>query len=347
MIFLKFLVGTLFIPLLMIFPETALNAALNAMHAWYTSVAPALFPFMVLMPLLTCADSVRAWECLLGRVMRPIFNLPGAAAPAAVIAMTAGSPAGAIAAVRICSEAGLSKSQLERLLWCTCGLSPAFFVTGIGASMLGSVADGFILLRAQVFSQLAMLLITRNTAPDQPLPPPTPEDSPEPVRAAVLNVLTVCGYMAIFGTVAAILARIFRSEIAGLTALCLLDVPSGARALAHLTINREAKLLLLAALTGLGGLCISAQNLAACRNLSIRTGKYAASRVSHALLSTAAVALQLHWNTPNGSFFLPPMEISALIAVFLAVPVLFFWKKDPFLNKRNFEKLGENRGGSE
>lgn len=325
----KFLAGILFGALLLIFPETALNAVLAAMHAWYTSVAPALFPFMALMPMLTCAGSVRAWERLLGRVMRPVFSLPGAAAPAAVIAMTAGSPAGAHATVRICSAAGMSGSQLERLLWCTCGLSPAFLVTGIGASMLGSAADGRILLRAQLFSQITMLLLTRHTAPDQPLPPPPPEESPEPVRAAVMNVLTVCGYMAAFGTAAAILARVFRSEIAGLTALCLLDVPSGVRALANLSIEREPKLLLIAAASGLGGLCIAAQNLAACKNMSIRRGKYAAARLSHALLNTAATALQLRWNTQTGTVSLPPMEISALIAVFLLLPALIFWKKRP------------------
>lgn len=341
-ILLKFAAGILLMISFLSFPETALNAALAAMHAWYTSVAPALFPFMALMPLLTCPDSVRAWDRLLGRVLRPLLNLPGAAAPAAVIAMTAGSPAGAIAAVRICSAAGLSRSQLERILWCTCGLSPAFLVTGIGASMLSSPADGHILLRAQLFSQIVMLLLTRNTPDDCPLPPPPPEVSPEPVRVAAMNILTVCGYMVMFAAAAAITAQILRSEIAGLTALCLLDAPSGARALANLSINKEAKLLLLSAMCGFGGLCIAAQNLAACKNIGIRIGKYAAAKASHALLSTAATALQLRWNTQNGNLSLPPMEISALIAAFLTVPALIFWKKDPFLNKRRFEKLGEN-----
>lgn len=324
--------------LLLAFPETALNAALSAVNTWYYSVAPALFPFMALMPLLTCPDSVRAWERLFGRFMRPLLKLPGAAAPAIVISMTAGSPAGAHAAARICASSGMSVGQLERILWCTCGFSPAFLITGIGVSMLGSAAYGHMLLRAQLFSQCMMLLITRNTPPGKTLPPAEHGEAPEPVRAAINNILTVCGYMALFAAAAAVIARILKSETAGIAALCLLDVPSAARALAEHSIHNEGKLLLLAALTGVGGLCIAAQNMAACKNMGIRTGKYISARLSHALLSTAAVACQLRLKPQTGSFSHQPLEISALVAAFLMISLLIFWKKDLFLNKRNSEK---------
>ena len=328
--------------LLLTFPETALNAALSAAHTWYYSVAPALFPFMALMPMLTCAESVRVWERLFGRFMRPLLNLPGAAAPALVIAMTAGSPAGAHAAVRICASAGMTSGQLERILICACGFSPAFLVSGIGAAMLGSPAGGRLLLRAQLFSQCAMLLLTRNAPPGAPLPPAEEQEKPEPVRAAVNNVLAVCGYMALFAAAAAVAARILKRRNAGLAVLCLLDVPSAARALTELSVHNETKLLLLAALTGWGGGCIAAQNLAACKNMGVRVGKYVSSRLAHALLSAAAAAVALHLFPSNGGFFRFPLEISALTAVFLLVPVLIFWKKDPFLNKRNFGKTGRN-----
>ena len=47
--------------LLAAMPEVALNAAREAMASWASSVAPALFPFMALMPLLTCDDAARAY----------------------------------------------------------------------------------------------------------------------------------------------------------------------------------------------------------------------------------------------------------------------------------------------
>lgn len=327
---------------LMAFPETALNAAREAALAWYTSVAPALFPFMALMPALTSEQAARTYERLLGRWLRPMLNMPGAAAPALVVGMIAGSPAGAFAAVRICAAAGLTRDCLERIVCCACGLSPAFLITGVGVSMLGSAAEGHILMRAQIFSQLTMLLLTRRSRPSEPLPRLAADNAVEPVRAAVLNVLTVCGYMALFNVAAAVTAQVLRSEIAGLGALCVLDLPSAARAVAGLPINKEAKLLIIAALTGLGGLCIAAQNLAACGRYGVSRKKYAASRLSHAALMTAATAVQLRLSAPAGGNSLPPLEFSALITVFLMAPTLISWKKDPFLNKRKFEIRGKN-----
>jgi len=139
---------------LLLWPGTALNAARAAMHAWATSVAPSLFPFMLLMPLLTCREASRAYERLLGPVMKRLFNLPGSAAPAVVIPMFAGSPAGARAIVRAAGNAGLSAAHAERMILCLCGVGPAFLTSGIGASMLQSAADGNLLMRAQLLTQL-------------------------------------------------------------------------------------------------------------------------------------------------------------------------------------------------
>jgi len=320
---------------LLIFPETALNAAREAMYVWYASVAPALFPFMALMPMLTCEAGAKAWERLLGGFMRPIFNLPGAAAPAVVAGMIAGSPAGARAAAD-CH--GIGRGQRERIVCCVGGFSPAFLITGVGAAMLGSPTDGRVLLRAQLAAQIAMLLITRRTE-DGPViqPEPTTAEA-EPVRAAVAGVLSVCGYMMLFNIAAKVIAALTHSQTAGLTALCLLDVPSAVRAVAGLSINREGKLLAIAALTGFGGLCIAAQNLSAAKKIGVRPGKYLTARACHAVLNAGFTAVQLFLKRPERQIFLPPMEISTLAAVFILAPVLISLKKDLFLNKRKSEK---------
>ena len=136
--------------------------------------------------------------------MRPALNLPGSAAPALAAGMIAGSPAGVVAAVRC---GGLTRSELERLACCICGLSPAFLITGVGAAMLGSPADGRLLLRAQVCSQLTMLLFPRGVRPDTPIPAQAQEEERGLVRTAVGSVLAVCGYMMIFSVAANLAAR--------------------------------------------------------------------------------------------------------------------------------------------
>ena len=337
----KFPLAMLAAAALLLWPETALNAGREAMRTWAASVAPALFPFLLLMPALTGAEAARAYEALLGRWMRPLLNLPGAAAPAIVVGMTAGAPAGALAAVLVCASAGMSRAEMERIVCCACGMGPAFLVTGIGASMLGSAADGRLLLRAQIASQLTLLIATRRVAPDVSLPPVEPSQGEQPVRAAVLGVLTVCGYMTLFSVAAALIARVVHSEIAGVAALCVLELPSGARALAALPLPRELRLMGIAALSGTGGLCIAAQNLSACGKNGLRAKKYFASRLAHAGLMTVYTALQLRWNTQTSRNLIQPLEISALVAAILAVPGLIFLKENPFLNKRNPTKNPE------
>ena len=65
---------------------------------------------------------------------------------------------------------------------------------------------------------------------------------------AVNGTLNVCGYMMLFSVAAALIARIARSEWAGLAAVCLLELPSAARAVSALALRRETRLLMLAAL---------------------------------------------------------------------------------------------------
>ncbi|MBQ9951590.1 MAG: hypothetical protein IJO98_05580 [Clostridia bacterium] len=327
---------TVFLALL-IYPETALNAAREAMQAWYTSVAPALFPFMALMPMLTCPASLRTWERMAGRWMRPVFGLPGSAAPAVFISMIAGSPAGAAAAAQVCANQG----ELERIV-CCCGLSPAFLVTGIGAAMLNDVRFGYTLLIAQLLSQLTLLLLTRCAPAGESLrndfrPPQT-----DPIRAAVLSILGVCGYMMLFSVLAALLRRIFRNETVGLALLCLLDAPSGTRAVAVSSIIIERKRLILAAVAGFGGLCIALQNLSACGG-RVKLWRYLSAKACSAALTAAFSALLTDRRMISEGKVVPAMEISTLAAVILIVPTLFSWEKPHFLTKEILKKQPQFR----
>ena len=191
----KWIAGLALGTALLIWPEASVNGARQAAAQWYASVAPSLFPFLALLPLITCREAAQTYERLLGRWMQAALRLPGAAAPAFAVGMVAGSPAGAMAARRIAAQNGMNQGQLLRLAVAACGLSPAFLITGIGATLLGSASAGFALLRAQIAVQLILALILRGAWKDRTDPvPPLPDVAMEqPVRAAVTAVLSVCG----------------------------------------------------------------------------------------------------------------------------------------------------------
>ena len=73
--------GLLLMALLLSRPQAAAQAAARAMAHWYAAVAPSVFPFLALMPLLTCREAARVYERALGRAMGALFDLPGAKSP--------------------------------------------------------------------------------------------------------------------------------------------------------------------------------------------------------------------------------------------------------------------------
>ena len=84
---LKWLGGLAAMALLLSSPQDAARGAARAMAQWHASVAPALFPFLALMPLLTCDEAATVYELLLRRAMRALFDLPGSTAPALAVGM--------------------------------------------------------------------------------------------------------------------------------------------------------------------------------------------------------------------------------------------------------------------
>lgn len=329
----KWIGGLLLAALLLARPEAAALGAAQAMSRWCTAVAPALFPFLALMPLLTCREAALAYERLLGPATRALFRLPGAAASAMLIGAVAGTPAGAIAARDIASRSNMNRGQLCRVVAAFTGFSPAFLVGGIGVGLLNSAALGWKLLCAQGMTQLILALLLRRAWEDrtEPVPAANRGDAEQPVRAAVFVALTVCGYMALFGSVGCVVR-----EIAGRGAsdalLCLLDVPSGAGLLAKAGGSEVQRLALLGAMCGFGGLCLASQNLSALRGCGMPVAEYMALRVLAAAICSGCAALLA--NLPDGlaSGFMKPdpskaLPMAALLAAAMAVPVLLRLKK--------------------
>ena len=301
--------------LLLARPEAAADGARAAMAQWYHAVAPSLFPFMALLPLLTCDAAGAAYEKLLGGLTRRLYRLPGAAAPALAAGMLGGSPAGCAAARRVAANGGMTRGELQRLAIACCGLSPAFCISGIGAAMLQSPALGHRLLRAQVATQLLMpILLMPFCRDDAPAPPVEDVARSTPV----LSILNVCGWMALFGAMAAALGDLL-GDGWGKACLCLMDVTSGARVIASAALPVDVKVAALAALTGFGGLCVCAQNLSLLRGV-VRPAAFVAARVGAGLLTAGFAALQTI--EPPLQADPSPLHISCLCACVLLVPAM-------------------------
>ena len=334
----KLLAGLALAALLLSRPAAAANAARDALNQWYAVVAPALFPFMALLPLLTSPESLHYYEALLGGFTRRVLRLPGSAASAMAVGLLAGSPAGCMAARRV--SGGMTRNQLERLAAACCGLSPAFLISGVGAGLLGDPGAGLLLLRSQIAAQLTLLTLPV-PGPDRPLPPMelSGEDR-GPLGGAVRGVLNVAGYMALFAALAGALGQWAGPQV-GRWALCLMDVTGGARVLCAARLDAAVRLPLLSALIGFGGGCIAAQNLSALRNTGVRAPRFLARRALAAALSALFTRLQwLCGSRPLLNFTPDMLKTACLCAALLTFPGIIRGIKHSFNNEADGEIEG-------
>lgn len=329
----KWLGGLLLTALLLSKPQAAAGGAARAMARWYETVAPSLFPFLALMPLLTGAVAAQVYERLLGRPMGALFALPGAAAPAMLIGMACGTPAGVVAARSAAARSGMNRGQLHRVATAVTGFSPAFLLGGIGAGMFGSARAGALLLAAQLMTQTTLALLLRGAWRDraQPVDMPDHDIDHAPVRGAVMILLTIGGYMALFGSVAVVLSEYIGGRASN-ALLCLLDVPSGALALAESGMDDGWRLVLISGMCGFGGLCLIAQNLGALKGCGVRLTECLALRALAAGISMGYMALLVRLPGVDADFWIGrlranPLATAGLAAALLAVPALIGLRK--------------------
>lgn len=320
---LKFLGALALVFLMLVWPEEALGSAQRAMRVWAYSVGPSLFPFMMLLPTLTCSVARQGYEKLLGRLMRPLFRLPGKSAAAMFVGMLAGSPAGAVAAARV--GHGMSKGEFKRMALMTTGVSPVFLLSGVGVALFGSQEFGLWLVIGQVSAQLLTGFILRGCfSSESELVESTVDDAQEkPIRVAVMSILQVCGYMVLFSVIAGLAAKLV-GGYAGDAILYILDMPSGVAQAAE----NGASWVLAAAIVGFGGLCIGTQNMGVLAPLGVRWHEYLATRVFSAGVCAGCVAVRFQLTgvaAPTmavvGEMY--TMEFSTLAALLLLLPALF------------------------
>lgn len=324
---------------IMIRPEYAVAGAQRAMRLWYASVAPAMFPFLVLLPVLTGPEACAAYDAAFSKLMQPLFRLPGAAAPALIIGMISGSPGGALAVQRIAAESGLRRSEAKRVALALCGVSPAYLILGVGQGLYGSIELGFRLALIQITIQVGVLFLLRSAADkseDYVIPLTVKGHEGGAIQRAVESVLAVCGYMVIFSSVCCVAAS-FAGDSLGTALLLVSDLPSGLAELARWEI--PGKMLIQGAAIGFGGLCIAAQNLDVLRPLGVTAREYLSVRgiASAAFAGISGMALRMQ-GAGMETYVAAGHQVYAVslaLAGIVAIPALFFFSKTFYFNNQS------------
>ena len=146
---------------LLTFSSSNLSASKKGLSLWANSVVPSLFPFFVATELLSQTQIPYILGKVLGKIMKPLFNVRGEGSFALIMGFVSGYPVGAKIATNFRQNNICSKEECERLLSFTNNSGPLFIVGTIGISMFGSSAIGILLLITHILSSLTVGFIFR------------------------------------------------------------------------------------------------------------------------------------------------------------------------------------------
>lgn len=141
---------------MMSLPQATFEGATNGLFTWATILVPSLLPFFIIAEILLNLGVVRFLGVLLEPIMRPLFNLPGAASFVLAMGFTSGFPMGAVLSVRLREKNLCTKSEAARLVAFTNNSSPLFILVAIAIGMFGHPIYGFVLAAVHYLSNLTL-----------------------------------------------------------------------------------------------------------------------------------------------------------------------------------------------
>lgn len=296
--------------LLLWYPDAVANGIRRGLSVCSTVIIPTLYPFMLLSGWLSHSPLCRHPRRVSRFVAHRLFGLPACCAPAILIGLVGGYPAGILAMAQLYRQGLIRREECHRMTAYCVGGGPGFVISTVGALLLGSVQAGVWLLIGQVAASLLIgTALGRGHRTYTADPTPT-EDTPAPfahiVRDTCGALLTMCGFVVLGAMalslceavgLATSLAALFHLPSGTVSALLagLIEVSSGSIAVAGLGVSPVWLSLVLS----WGGLAVHGQLAAALPEERILGGRFWGWRLSHGLLSGGITALLFHFFPPD------------------------------------------------
>ncbi|MHB8170015.1 MAG: sporulation integral membrane protein YlbJ [Thermincolia bacterium] len=223
-----------FVIWMVLYPQEIYVAAKQGLETWWNIVLPALLPFFIASELLMGFGLVHFMGVLLQPVMRPLFNLPGAASLVMTIGFTSGFPIGSMVTAQLRREKLCTRLEGERLMAFTNNASPLFMLSAIAVGMFKSPQLGIIIALAHYGANLTMGFIFRFLHPHDPerFPDTVPRGNllalafqelakaqerdgrpfgqilSDAVKKSMTNLLTIGGFVILFSVVIRIMGSL-------------------------------------------------------------------------------------------------------------------------------------------
>ena len=273
--------------LLLLFPKQVSLGVTQGLQLCFSSLIGSILPFLVVSKLFLLRGLQRVLTRRSLFFMRRVLRLPDVCNAVFVFSMIGGYPVGASMAADLWKDGSITRKQAQRLLLFCVGPGPSFAVSAVGAGMLGSAKAGAVLYASVVAGAVLTGIIARlcfgkqtdaataEPPPVQPLPPAESVD--QAVRESVQTMVLICGFVALFSALLALLQALGLPQQMLPFAAAVLEVTNACRLLSPLM-----PLPVLALAVAWGGLCTHCQLSPFLGALELPFWKFSLFRAVHA-----------------------------------------------------------------
>ena len=309
---LPLLLAAVFFIALVAFPVPSGKAVSASLKTCAERLIPTLFPFAVASELLVGLRFSEITGRLLGRPFSRFFGISECGAAAFVIGSLCGLPLGGRYAVSLYKSGALTASECEKLMALSTNAGIGFTVIGIGYSLWGSLALGWLIYGAQILASVAVGVTLFRPKKSLSIAPVNAETYQKPfsklvvdaVSSSALNMLNVCAFAVFFSTLSAIVANLCTQlslpPLLGATFGAFSEIASGCRdlhafALSNAPVNESSALLLTFFAVGFSGFSVHAQMLSLCDGIDLKMKKYFLSKLASGIVCALTGAIVLHF----------------------------------------------------
>ncbi len=199
---------------LIVSPSVYIDSFYNGLLIFCISVLPAMFPFFFFTKLLTAFGFADAAATLTAKPVKYLYNAPSIGGYVLFMSLISGYPIGAKLIADFYETNRINASQAKKTLAFTSTSGPLFILGTIGVAAFENYTAGVVILISHITATLLNGFIYRGkysaTADYIPKLPPTDYDKAlsESVYSAVISILIVGAYIALFNMVGDMLTDI-------------------------------------------------------------------------------------------------------------------------------------------
>ncbi len=315
------------------------------------SLIPSLYPFMILTNYYALSQISEVRIGIIDKHFGLLYRLPGCCAAVILFSFVGGLPVGAKMSVALYERGLISKEQCGRMLCFCVNPGPAFVISAVGMTMLGSKSTGVIIYVSLLLSSVIIGIVSRyfSSADETYINSISAKNSAvkgTPLETAVLksskSIFGICAWVVAFSCLNEITVNLNLSEAVKNFILCTSEMTCGSMKAAE-----SFSAPIIAAVIGFSGFCGHMQLMGAINKAEMKYKYFLVSRIINSGLSTVICSFLMKCFPVAEETFsvgIKP-EVSensgsaVLSALMLLMAVLFLVGDDYRIGRKNTKKV--------